>query len=56
MNKFKRMVAVCAAVGMLWSAVYAQETRDLGYKVKIEEGQVTARMILYLILTTLILM
>ena len=41
MNKFKRMVAVCATVGMLWTTVYAQETRDLGYKVKIEEGQVT---------------
>lgn len=41
MNKFKSMVAVCATVGMLWSTVYAQETRDLGYKVKIEEGQVT---------------
>lgn len=41
MNKFKRMVAVCATVGMLWSTVYAQETRDLGYRVKMNEGQVT---------------
>lgn len=41
MNKFKRMIAVCAAVGMLCSTVYAQGTHDLGYRVKMNEEQVT---------------
>lgn len=41
MNKFKRMIVVCTVIGMVWSTAYAQETFDLGYKVKVEERQVT---------------